>query len=611
MPYNRSNNNRYKSDNRHQEEVVIKTPYAFVPLSKDIFYPKWAKFIYQDIPFRDSVSGSISFEITSKTPIFVRNGQKSQEKDSSFSKDPDGSFFIPGSSIKGEIESVLRIMSFSRIGQFTDSRFGNRNLSDPNYRNHMSDVHCGWMRLTPGGAIIVDCDSPGRISLERIDEKFNTTFASFVKNKANFKDDYNRTAKKKYDLLNKGVPLKGHFVKDNIVSERMSHNPKDKREFVTFSKDISKGKAGTIVFTGQPGVREQKPDNKTGILKWKGKYFEFVFFDNDDTLERPVPQPVFKDFESIHSVSPDYINFRKQELYSGKEIPVFFILDKDKETILSIGLSYLYKYPYRKSIKEAIPLNHKDKATMDLCDCIFGFTGDNSCKGRVQFHHAFATNNPLAMNEQIFRMSQPRASYYPFYVEKGKTWDNADSISGHKRYPIRLGTPLPSPKGTKDMESSVRMLPKGTVFKETVTFHNLKPVELGALLSAITFHGNEKTCYHSLGFGKPLGYGAVRVTNLLLTGNDVKNLPLESPIEYLREYERIMCQFKPNWLQTPQIKELFLMAQGIPSGMENSFEYMDLESKGFVNIKNAHKSLEPFSQRVHKESFVVPALNKD
>ena len=110
---------------------MIKAPYNFVPLENKAFYPSWAIHISQDIPFEDGVSGSIEYTIEAKTPIFVRNGYTDREHpDSTFSKTHDGKFFIPGTSIKGEIRNVLEILSFGKMTQVQDARFGIRDLSN-------------------------------------------------------------------------------------------------------------------------------------------------------------------------------------------------------------------------------------------------------------------------------------------------------------------------------------------------------------------------------------------------------------------------------------------------------------------------------------------------
>lgn len=110
---------------------MIKAPYNFVPLENKAFYPSWANHISQDIPFEDGVSGSIEYKITSETPIFVRNGYTDRkDPDTKFSQTPKGQYFIPGTSIKGEIRNVLEILSFGKMTQMQDARFGIRDLSN-------------------------------------------------------------------------------------------------------------------------------------------------------------------------------------------------------------------------------------------------------------------------------------------------------------------------------------------------------------------------------------------------------------------------------------------------------------------------------------------------
>ena len=52
-------------------------------------------------------------------------------------------------------------------------------------------------------------------------------------------------------------------------------------------------------------------------------------------------------------------------------------------------------------------------------------------------------------------------------------------------------------------------LKPGAMFKFTVDFENLAPLELGALLYALELENN---MYHRLGYAKPLGFGSVKIT---------------------------------------------------------------------------------------------------
>jgi hypothetical protein len=50
----------------------------------------------------------------------------------------------------------------------------------------------------------------------------------------------------------------------------------------------------------------------------------------------------------------------------------------------------------------------------------------------------------------------------------------------------------------------------GNTFEFSIDFHNLAPLELGALLWVLNF--DEEGCFHRLGYAKPLGFGSVQIT---------------------------------------------------------------------------------------------------
>ena len=114
--------------------MIIKSPFNFVPLNSQVFFPDWADEISQDIPFSDGVSGTIALSISADSPIYIRNGQlhkdeKSKDEDKNTDKKNENydysfshvstakgkRYFIPGTSIKGEVRNILEIMSYGRM----------------------------------------------------------------------------------------------------------------------------------------------------------------------------------------------------------------------------------------------------------------------------------------------------------------------------------------------------------------------------------------------------------------------------------------------------------------------------------------------------------------
>lgn len=553
---------------------MLKAPYNFVPLSDKVYTPDWGKEVNHCIPFSDAISGTINLTITAETPIFVRNGHTKEQKENadaeykSFSKDKNA-YFIPGTSIKGCIRNVMEIMSYGKLTQLENDSFAFRDLSSYGdgriYTTMMrkNPPHCGWLRQSEAKAdayILEDCGIPEHIDVKDIDTHLNNggAYNQFIYN-INASNDEEKNARKKYEMLFKLLKSRhpqhanAKFLDSNIYLEQKIN-----------------GK--TLIFTGQPGKRDD--------VRKKGKYNEFLF--GTTIKELSVSNEDIQSFFSIHKSSDDFTKFLQIKLRQGDKIPVFFQKIGNR---LFIGLAYMYKYPCAHTVYDAIPQslrNPKDIAhktpELDLPEIIFGHIYHNSLKGRVQVGHAFARMTPnMEMPEKAISLATPHSSYYPLYLKSGKSWNDKGQIviAGRKRYPTRHESDMFTNIGTGNTASHMRPLRKGTVFDGKIHFHNLRPVELGALLSAITFH-EQADCYHNLGAGKPLGYGKVKIT-VELQGKDINGNEILDSKQYLNIFKSTMDQWLgKDWLTEPFCKELFSMASGIPKGKGHQFEYMKM-----------------------------------
>lgn len=577
---------------------MIKAPFNFVPLAEQVYIPSWGDQISQDVPFSDGLSGTLRIKISAQTPIFIRDGQAAGEETEilEFCHTTDNHYYIPATSIKGALRNVMEILSFGKMTQVQNQSFGIRDLSQGAdgkfYRNKvkLTNVRCGWLRIEKGQYLLDDCGTPWRISPQRLDERYHKGLESFIRTDSNFREDENRTAKKKYEKF-EGCNLKGTFAPDSDFMEG-NFNAAG-RKIVTFS---DYGKEGTIVFTGQPGAR-----NISG-----GKYFEFVFPDKAIRENIMVDQHTFKDFETIHQNSPDYAEFRKDELKKGKRIPVFFIMNQDG-TVDAIGLSYMFKYPAYNSIYNGIPINMLDRCHMDLCECVFGQTqGVESLKGRIQFTTAFLQGQPSFHNLFTMALSKPHPSFYPLYLGNGQSWNNeVVRIAGRKRYPVRSN--IHGNEATDAMSRTIRPLNQGAEFVGYVHFYNLRSIELGALLSSIDFLGHSD-CSHSLGQGKPLGFGRVKLSIESALVMDVRKTEYDIR-QAVRDFKAEMQRQIPGWSDSVQLKELFAMAKGIPSDREDDFVYMKMSTSRnenqFDQAKGAYRrgeQLGRFSQILNREN---------
>lgn len=561
------------------EDTIIKAPYNFVPLGNRCYFPEWSNQISHDIPFSDGVSGSIDIRITAETPIYIRNGSAEKgNKDISFSHNSAGRYFIPGSSIKGEIRNVLEILSFGKMTQVQDMRFGIRNFTFSQYRDKFKKVQCGWLRKEGNGHKLTICGEPIRVSDRDIDKFFGTHLYNFCTEmkcgetpSQEKEEDYVKTASVKYAIFGKERSLNVMYTPE----EKLDNG----RKYCHINKNGQL--SGRLVFTAQSSPRREKRGRKP-----TGKKYEFIFPNPKIKKEIVVPLEIISDFKDVNKSNYDYKNRWSPYLRDGKEIPVFFTMTGD--TIDAIGLTYMFKYPSYHHIYSAIPKELLSSGK-DLAECIFGYASDKaSLKTRVYFKHAFLEGDASELEEKTEVLANPKPSFSNAYLENSTWSDKKARIAGRKRYPVRNKVWSTS-AGSGNEETTFIPLDKGAIFKGKVIFHNLLPVELGALLSALTFHG-EKNCYHSIGMAKPLGYGKVKISIECLDVDSGKEID-----DYMGEFASNMEKFIPGWLTTPSIQEMFAMAEGIKDEDDSKFRYLkfDIKPNGneFKKVSEKSKNL--------------------
>lgn len=585
------NRNNYRNDHRNsgrdnrnnnprppEAEVKVTSPYNFVPLNKDVYFPSWGALVSHDVPFEDGLSGSFEVEIEAKSPIFIRGTQVNEDKyyDNDGEKtstefmhfiDKDGQkkYFIPGSSFRNMIRSIVEILGFGKLNFVNEmDDFSFRDMNNPNLytlRQQASKLKMGWLQKLDNEITIIDAGDLGDLRVHNREILINQS-------EINSQLRYKTKLVDKYKLL-----------KDSHYSK-----------FTLADNIDSKSTPKILVLTGQI----------------EGKNREFLF-KNPDLLdeEYTISDTVMKNFKKAYDKSESW-QFWKQKFEKKQPIPVFFRVD-DTERVIDFGLTVLYKMSYKKGILETINRQQPNRESQkpDLAETIFGKTDNDKLKSRIFVSHAFSENAKEGSLQTLI-LGSPKPTFYPFYIEQKvaadgkllpnqnyKTFQDGDAkISGRKRYPIHQSFApqeiKPFNGGQQDtsrVETQFIPLEGGTVFKAKINYHNLKPMELGAVISAITFHGNNDTLNHNLGMAKPYGFGNIKV-----------NLDLNNDfLQHLSSFEMEMNKFIPNWILSPQIKELFAMAKGM-SPETGKLKYPDL--KNFAKLKNIRdkKALPRFSE---------------
>lgn len=515
--------------------MAVHAPFNFVPLASWVLYPEWSSWVSHDLPLKEGLCGKIDFELTAHTPILVGDenikATAQAPGEVSFFKLPDGRYAIPGSSLKGMIKNVLSIATFSRMKAVDDQKFSVRDLNRSArklYGQHMTDgnphngfqskVCAGWLKFEANHWQLFEAtDKYVRVEQSKINSNLGTSI--------NFQALNAKTATiDKYDAIRAILPLqKVRYTATDEIRQKHHTPPLIYRDVTSLSKwtEDGNGDEGYLVVTGQPS---------------RQKHMEFVFTKPGKTVD--LSESVINDFLTIHGDNNktdsksesgwDYLK-KYSPFPSDFGTPVFYINEDNNTGVRAIGLAQMFKLAYKHGVHDLISNSYHnvDNNKKDFVETLFGCIGEtqaDSLKGRVSFDYAVCTSKmvtPIRVGPTI--LNSPKASYYPIYVKQehdGDPYttymdDNAE-IQGQKRYPVRdnlnISAIPPIAQNNTNTQVNLYPLPATTTFKfkGKLRFHNLMPEELGAIIWALVWGGNEHL-RHSLGMGKPFGLGQVSI----------------------------------------------------------------------------------------------------
>jgi len=236
--------------------------------------------------------------------------------------------------------------------------------------------------------------------------------------------------------------------------------------------------------------------------------------------------------------------------------PVFYLLENNE--LVFFGHLMLFRLPYKRSPFDLVPEKLHAIDSIDLSEALFGFVAQGKPNprqaraGRVFFTDACLEPQQVNVWEAEVTpkiLSGPKPTTFQHYLTQQQP-DEVDSdkrdkrgnpkmelrldhyasppphetaIRGHKLYWHRGPVTLDQVKeenrvdwNTDTQHTFIKPVKAGVRFHFRIYFENLRDFELGALLWALTLPGEPGKDYcHSLGMGKPLGMGAVKITPTL------------------------------------------------------------------------------------------------
>lgn len=413
--------------------------------------------------------------------------------------------------------------------------------------------------------------------------------------------------------------------------------------------------AGCVVLTGNPSDPPRNPrqaskhleffffdeEPPVELAEFQARFDEFLSIHEPDDGRRENPNWRFFRDTGYPGESP----FRQ-----GGWMPIFY-LDDGEGGIESFGLAFMFKLAHEKRTLDLLrnsdprhveaPESRAGTADEDLPSLIFGSVGgeDGGLKRRAAFDLAMAVlpEGGRLLDREPTVLLGPKPSYFPIYVRQpeGSRGARLDVVReresrqdlapyatytplDRRRYPEdRFRTPAherPELAGVKiwpvkpvhfpplsddvrrnlKVQTRLRALPEGTRFEGVrLRVHNLRGIELGALLWALTFgdraalNGEFSGKRHRLGMGKPYGLGqlALRIVGADLRPNDPRAERVsgrDALASALDAFEAHMAEaYRASgdagaWTDSVQVKSLLKAAQAQPG---ERLDYMTLEDR--------------------------------
>ena len=556
--------------------MKITSPYNFVPLNQQVFYPDWAEQASQDLPFKDGLDVSLDIKLTNVSPLFTRNGSKDGKDTFSshiIGENGKRQYFIPATTIKGMLREIVEIMTFGKMQEGKDYQnryFGYRDVA----RQAGNELNAEYMRKVSKG-------KPGWLYKEGENYYF--------------------------------APCSGELEK--IAKDELKQlYPSYQSDPSIWKSNISVGKNG--IYPSYPEI--EKNDNYYRIVctgKFGKKQHELLFPSAED---EPIliQKETIEAFTTMYDATPGFSDAKDGEscflsaLENGEKIPVFHLrLEEGKETL---GFSRMFKLPFKYNVKQQVEVLQKaDINRPDFAETLFGYTGkETSLKGRVQISHAFMEGEVVdsELIEEKGILGSPKASYYPIYLKQHhspyKTYDENEGIAGRKLYRVHIKDttiPLPLNENNPNVESSFKTIPQGQNFHFRITMHNVKEVELGAVLAALTFN-HTTGVYFNIGMAKSFGFGKCEIEE-----NGIKlNGTNEKIDHYLQVFEKQMSAFtyeynQQLWAQTESITQLVNI---LGEHDDSEVHMMDMDEYGDSKFEKRN----PFNQLKEQGTPIVSML---
>jgi CRISPR-associated protein (TIGR03986 family) len=546
-------------------------------------YPIWARAPYNFVPLPEKIiasspvgldkytgnTGWIKCRLQTISPLYVRGMQQKDEfretGEKAFHELPDNASkarraqffsrdeshpFIPGSSLRGMLRSLVEVITNSKVQPVSKEPIVYRAVADGTktalgiyYKERLdaNQVRAGYIEMQGGEWHIRPAHLVGSFpfGVLRVAEGKETAGETLSELKARLSNNNWQGCQNAFSVDATGAYITAYA-----------------HEFA----DVSVGSGFVLVVTDQtPGLRASKKRPELGTGK-----NQYVFGLPDMSLPN----------EKLLEIPHDMIRrYREQLSDAQKKLlgndgvlrpnqPVFYLVDNEGHLVF-FGHARHFRLPYSQSASDLVPTSLNDDSVIDMAEAMFGFVRSAKVIADKLAAHAsriFVSDAVCALkmaeallpnNENLNRgfswftpkvLSSPKPTTFQHYLvqdaNRGHEPDCKENLSfydtpspsdtvirGSKQYWHK-----PNPLRSKDWQfengrstkrehrdkldqfqrqlTGIQPIKPNITFEFKIRFENLRDEELGALLWSLSLPAGH---HHKLGMGKPLGLGTVRI----------------------------------------------------------------------------------------------------
>ncbi|MBD2150636.1 TIGR03986 family CRISPR-associated RAMP protein [Pseudanabaena sp. FACHB-1277] len=542
-------------------------PYNFVELPDKIVEVDKDSLPSHDRYYGDRYTGKVECTLTTSSPLYIRCGytldeyadfgeklfyqltEEQKSKRADFFKNPSNlKPVIPGSSLRGMLRTLIEIITFSKIDRVSDEdhfffrAVATTEKSDSlaaEYKKYVKPdlVKAGYLKKDKDDWLIHPSKQIKSASFAWIKESSISLTSSFLKF-----NDLNPSYQPQYLSVgftgspNKGTNRDNRYFLDSV---------NDETEYPT--------SIGTVVTSGNMKQGSEPSPRRNHCVVFQ---------------QVSNPTPLMIDPIAVQHYCNALTDFQKASPFSettgflANNRPVFYSQPQSGKVVGFFGQSPNFRIPFSPegnghaaTARDFIPTYLKDPEkdenrdpVIDIAEAIFGYVrGDKrkysnqSLSGRIFVSDANCVSNDDVWFEQEpiipHILASPKPTTFQHYLvqkeetkaEKPKLKHYAHKpveetvIRGHKLYWHKGSSPnFKHPEKQKEEEeeekatqiTKIKLIKTGISFKFTIHFENLSNIELGALSWVLDTAQNDDYRL-SLGMGKPLGMGAIKIEHQL------------------------------------------------------------------------------------------------